>query len=336
MGRPRKPTFGSMFIVLWLGVGLEVLPGCSFVITETTPDEYDLSLKRPPICDNGDAFYLVDAGLTLGAMALAVVLATKPVPGPAFETQADKWESTGIMAAPAVLFGASAVWGRLNKQRCGVHWAAYRDWQAEMRSGLGFSPLVLGSPDDEAGRMPAKVDVAPSPYAGRLPGVRGYGKVRWGDTRAGVRRVYPRAQRTVDGNLSAVGPDIGGNPTVLLFIFTHDRLSVVVIHFKQTFFTSGSYVRRFEEIHQLVEKKYGPPDELGVRWYEQQQLGEEVGDAIAIGRARLVGLWNGESTRIEHDLSGEGFRLYHFLRFVSVAMEPEYRREQDEKALEGL
>lgn len=105
------------------------------------------------------------------------------------------------------------------------------------------------------------IALAPSMAAAKLPD--GYGKARYGMTRAEVQKLYPEAvavETRAGLELKTYG-HVGNLRTVIWFAFTKGRLDTINVGFEPSDLT-GNGRAQFAIVRDLLVSKYGRPDSV--------------------------------------------------------------------------
>ncbi len=168
----------------------------------------------------------------------------------------------------------------------------------------------------------------------------GYGDSRWGMDQEQVKRLHPAA-RINKNTLSMFNHRVIGKKADLTFFFTpDDHLAMVGIDFSNSHPEENQLVDSFEELRQLLVKKYGPEARPTKRIGHTNILDQRGPDAlskeIAIGHMSFIAFWDFPETTIELFLTGEKARIRLVLFYNSKLYDSDWENPWEKEKLGDL
>ena len=86
----------------------------------------------------------------------------------------------------------------------------------------------------------------------------GYGKTKWGMSEKKVKKIYQKIKQNINGDFY-VERSITGKKTITSFNFINDKLLLVEVSFKETHNNPDKFINDYQQIQELLKKKYGQP-----------------------------------------------------------------------------
>lgn len=162
--------------------------------------------------------------------------------------------------------------------------------------------------------------------------VDGFGKVKWGQGLAAVRKAYPALTET--GNFWSMVTDLAGRPVVAAFFFdSKDRLALAMVMTRTRHGAATKYLDEHDELAKLLAIKYGapsaPPRDV---WTSTHDSDDDRGLALIMGRMARHTVWRTPSTDINLMTTGEKLNAKTAIRYASrvygAAVVAEIERKQ--------
>jgi len=186
-----------------------------------------------------------------------------------------------------------------------------------------------------------RVSAASTPLRQQLRAFRsseGFGATRWGMTRGEVQRVVRNL--TLQGEGLAKRDRIAGRDAQVEYGFVQERLTVVVVTFRQQLRGSQAYFDDFESIVGILTEKYGPPEQNEVEYSPpgmRELFGGSPAAAIQLGHAQASVGWRSRATLVLALCSaGNGPQLATRVTYASAELAQWALRNSRRKQAEGL
>jgi hypothetical protein len=169
------------------------------------------------------------------------------------------------------------------------------------------------------------------------PEREGYGKALWGMSEAEVKAIVEGEPQAVDGGF-AVDTTVAGHPAGVMYGFTQDKLTLVIVLFMDSHMEPNKYLADWQTISDLLTEKYGTPSDQEWVWLNDlfKDDPDQYGTAIAAEQLVVYRTWRTDQTEIEHSLQGKGFDVIHKILYTSRSHDQMREREQKQKSLDGL
>lgn len=122
------------------------------------------------------------------------------------------------------------------------------------------------------------------------------------------------------------------------YIFVNDTLVRAKYMFQEKHSNNNDYITDYENINEILEKKYGKPDEDKTLWLNDLYKNDfqHYGMAISIGHLMYYKQWNLDSTKIISMLSGENYQIEHGVEYSSVKFEGREKAVEENKNFDDL
>ena len=153
----------------------------------------------------------------------------------------------------------------------------------------------------------------------------GYNTAKWGMTLKDVQKAVKGLKKKKDAHIQLL--EFAGFEAQAEYVFSEARLTSVVISPAKTFIMSDKYLTIYDRVIDLLQQKYGDPDENETEYTGLGETYEEhgiPGAALRIGRLKKRAVWESEKTRIEvvlgsNELQPEILVIYRSLELESFA-----------------
>jgi len=131
---------------------------------------------------------------------------------------------------------------------------------------------------------------------------------------------------------------VGGLASTISYHFFKGKLVIGFYGFNVRHTSTNKYIEDFETIDTLLKKKYGKPKNRIDRWANSlfKDDSENWGTAISVGHLIKLTVWETESTRIEHILTGDNFEIEHAIKYSSKLLSKEIEKAEEERALDDF
>lgn len=165
----------------------------------------------------------------------------------------------------------------------------------------------------------------------------GYGGLLWGTSLSEVKTAVGGKQETMPEGFG-VEVTVAGRSAVVAYVFTQDKLTMVLVIFTDEHIDNSRFVIDYQEVSSLLEQRYGAPNEQ--RWVWLNDLfkddPQQYGTAVAAEQLLVYENWKTSGTDIEHSLSGKNFKILHKIRYASLEFEGLMEKEKQKQDLGGL
>lgn len=135
-----------------------------------------------------------------------------------------------------------------------------------------------------------------------------------------------------DGSLAY---KVAGKDALVIYYVHDDIIGEAGYMFIEKHSNRNKYIDDFEEIEELLSKKYGEPDRSISPWYDDLYRDDPSrhGFAISVGDHAMQSVWEGSTTKILHILKGDNYDITHAVKYSSVELSDEIERSREEEAL---
>ncbi|QEN05205.1 hypothetical protein EW093_10935 [Thiospirochaeta perfilievii] len=126
--------------------------------------------------------------------------------------------------------------------------------------------------------------------------------------------------------------NISGLDCVIVYFFTNDLLTGGRYYFTEKHSNKNDYLIDFNNMEELLTKKYGEPTEEDDFWKNDLYKDDYQyrGMAISMGHYVKYATWEGDETDIEISITGENYSISHQIDYTSVEL-----KDMKEAAFEG-
>jgi len=169
------------------------------------------------------------------------------------------------------------------------------------------------------------------------PEREGYGNALWGMSAAEVKALVKGAPEEVEGGF-AVESTVAGHPAIVMYGFTQDKLTLVLVMFTDSHIESNHYISDWKELKDLLGQKYGVPVEIEWVWINDLFKDDptQYGTAVSAEQLVIYETWKTEQTEIEHSLAGRNFQVIHKILYQSRQHQGLREEEQTKEHLDSL
>ena len=131
--------------------------------------------------------------------------------------------------------------------------------------------------------------------------------------------------RKVEGDRVTVAfqRTVAGLDCFATYDFVRDRLVGAGYVFTEEHSSPNLYIEDFDLVERALKGKYGSPSSSGTIWKNDlfRDDPSEWGKAVSVGHLVYRSVWSDKHTTIVHDLSGDNFKVSHFLLYQSKDLE---------------
>ncbi len=163
-------------------------------------------------------------------------------------------------------------------------------------------------------------------------------KSQWGMSKKEILRSEKlKKQHENQDNLIFKG-EVAGLNTVIMYSFFKGKLAGGYYFFNVKHTAKNKYIDDFIAIDHLLEKKYGKPISKKDKWSNSlyKDRPEGWGMAISLGHLAKLTAWETESTKIEHIIHGDNFKINHAVMYSSKILSKEREKVEEGNTLDDL
>lgn len=169
-------------------------------------------------------------------------------------------------------------------------------------------------------------------------GSRGFRKLSWGAHRLDVKQSEPSVAWLEDDGYLGFESALGGNECLVVFVFLNDMLVRGKYVFSQKFANDNTYLSKFDEFKDMLQKKYGVPDSDNEYWLNDlyQDDYQSWGMAVSAGHMSRFTMWVDGATKVCLSLTGEGYQCDLSIEYSSIEYEAEESKYKESIVLDLL
>ena len=169
-------------------------------------------------------------------------------------------------------------------------------------------------------------------------GSRGFRKLSWGAHRLDVKQSEPSVAWLEGDGYLGFESALGGNECLVVFVFLNDMLVRGKYVFSQKFANDNTYLSKFDEFKDMLQKKYGVPDSDNEYWLNDlyQDDYQSWGTAVSAGHMSRFTMWVDGATKVCLSLTGEGYQCDLSIEYSSIEYEAEESKYKESIVLDLL
>ena len=106
----------------------------------------------------------------------------------------------------------------------------------------------------------------------------------------------------------------------IIYVFAYDTLVRAKYIIDVTHSNKNVYIIDFEDVKEILKKKYGNPDKERLNWlnHQYEDKKEDWGLAVSLGHLDYYAQWNTERTIIFTGLTGDNIEIEHSVQYAST------------------
>lgn len=178
----------------------------------------------------------------------------------------------------------------------------------------------------------------PTTSSTTTPLPEGYGKAKWGMTKAQVQKLFPKIKQQKPG-LHCFTKTIANLPSNVCFQFdSAGRLGQVIILVTKRHLNSQGYIEDYEKLRDLLRAKYGPEGVANEKWTNDmfKDNPNDWGTALVMGHLGLISAWRSEVTEVGIIASGGNMSVSLAIFYNSLKLMEKLEQEKQEEDMEDL
>ncbi|VVM72412.1 hypothetical protein PS645_01831 [Pseudomonas fluorescens] len=163
-------------------------------------------------------------------------------------------------------------------------------------------------------------------------------KLSWGTHRLNIKQSEPSTSWLEGEGYLGFESALGGNECLVLFVLLNDILVRGKYVFNQKFANDNTYLSKFDEFKEMLQKKYGAPESDNEYWLNDlyQDDYQSWGMAVSAGHMSRFTTWIDGATKICLSLAGESFQCDLSIEYSSIEYEAEERKHNEDTVLDLL
>ncbi len=162
-------------------------------------------------------------------------------------------------------------------------------------------------------------------------------KTKWGMSRKEVKKSEKINLNSEHGNILGYQGILSGLDVTIYYIFSGDKLVRAKYYFNETHSNDNDYLSDFEELHELLQKKYGK-SETSYIWKNNLFKGDSdrMGIAISNGHLLCYSMWETDITDIILSISGDNNSIQTEIEYSSKQYGKLESQEKEKMALDAI
>lgn len=163
-------------------------------------------------------------------------------------------------------------------------------------------------------------------------------KATWGMSKQEVIKSEGKKPKQTADNVIVYNDNIAGLSCYAGYIFTENKLTRGSYIFTVKHSNNNDYIADYENIKNLLKKKYGEPEADSIVWKNDLFRSEhqQWGTAISIGHLVYYSTWETENTSVELSLTGENYKMEFRLDYMSKQLKDLEKGAKEKEALDNL
>lgn len=162
---------------------------------------------------------------------------------------------------------------------------------------------------------------------------------KWGMSRKQVIATEGKEpDMTRSGGLIAYNTKVSGMSCMAVYRFVKDQLVMGRYVFTVKHVNANLYLSDFDQLKEIITKKYGKPTEENVYWSSNlyKSNPNHWGMAISAGHLSKYTTWENQATKMIIALSGDNFKVHIGLDYYSKRLAPLLKAASEKKDSKGL
>ncbi len=166
----------------------------------------------------------------------------------------------------------------------------------------------------------------------------GFKKTKWGMNKEEVKAIEKLKLIKESDDLLIYKDKILSFDTNPIYNFVFNKLVLVTYYFEVTHMNFEEYISDYSKIKKLLISKYGAPHEEMKNWKNNLYKGnpEAEGLCISMGHLDYYTYWDIDKTRIAAILTGDNFKIKHYIVYRSKELELLDKKAQEIEAENSL